>query len=135
MASRRGLLAGAFGVAAMMLVGCVPWSTQSRVNRAAQSVDGVESSDLSVGTGGTFGPIIYGEVHCSVDEPELADVFDAAWREVVVVLRDAGDDGREVQGVSAVGSDGSTVTPSRWLPETERDTVAVRDFYDRYELG
>lgn len=135
MASRRGLMVGMVGVAAMMFAGCVPWSTQSRVNRAAESVDGVESSDLTVGTSGTFGPILYGEVHCSVDESELAEVFDAAWREIVVVLHDADDDGREVQGVSGVGSDGSIVGPSRWIPEGERNMVTVRDFYDRYELG
>src|SRR5690625_3774938 len=87
MVNRRALMATAVGMGALMLSGCVPWSTQGRVNRAAESVGGVESSELDVGRGGSFSPQITGRIHCAVGASELEDVLDAAWEQVVTALR------------------------------------------------
>lgn len=135
MVSRRGLVAGAASVGAVLLSGCVPWSLQRRVNRAAETVEGVDSSDLSVGPGGTFNPQITGEIHCAVGTDELEGVLDAAWQNVVTLLHEGEDGDREVGSVGAIGSDGSEIGVSMWIPEGERNHIAVRDFYERYGLG
>ena len=128
-------MAGALAAGAMVLSGCGPWSLENRVNRAARAVDGVEDSDLSVGLGGTFGPQIGGEVHCSVGEAELEAVFDEAWEKVVTLLHGADDGGRQVQGITAVGEDGTIIGPEMWLPEGHGGHVAIYDFFERYGLG
>ena len=134
MVNRRHLMVAAVGMGALMLSGCVPWSKQSRVNRAAESVDGVESSELEVGRDGAFGPQITGRIHCSVGASELEDVLDAAWEQVVTVLRDLEGGEREVGSVAAVGDDGSQLGVSRWIPPEERNYITVAHFFERYGL-
>lgn len=134
MMSRRGLVAGAAAVGALALSGCAPWSLQRRANRAAESVDGVETSELSLGTGGTFQSQMSGEIHCSVGESELEAVFDQAWQEVVTLLHGSDDGGRHVQGVTAIGDDGAVIGPSTWIPSSERNHIAIHDFFERYGL-
>lgn len=131
---RRGLLSGAAAAGAMLLSGCGPMSRESRVNRAAEKIDGVDSSQLSVGTGGTLGPQISGEVRCAVDEAELGAVFDEAWKAVVTLLHDADDGARKVQGVRAISDDGAIIGPETWLPKGHSGYVAIFDFYERYGL-
>lgn len=131
---RRGLMAGAIAAGAMMLTGCGPWSIESRVNRAAESADGVQTSELSLGIGGTFGPRMSGEVRCSVAAEELEAVFDEAWKNVVTLLHDADDGGRQVQSVTAVGQDGTAIGPRMWLSSGNRGHVSVFDFFERYGL-
>ena len=134
MVNRRALMATAVGMGALMLSGCVPWSTQWRVNRAAESVGGVESSELEVGRGGSFSPQITGRIHCAVGASELEDVLDAAWEQVVTALRDMEGGEREVGSVAAVGDDGSELGVSRWIPPEERNYIAVAHFFERYGL-
>lgn len=135
MVSRRGLVAGAASMGAVLLGGCGPGSLQRRVNRAAEAVEGVQSSDLSVDVGGTFESRISGEIRCSVPEDELEPVFDEAWRAVVTILHDADEGSRDVRRIVAFGHDGSDLGPTMWIPEEERNSVVIADFYDRYELG
>ena len=134
MVNRRALMATAVGMGALMLSGCVPWSTQGRVNRAAESVGGVESSELDVGRGGSFSPQITGRIHCAVGASELEDVLDAAWEQVVTALRDMEGGEREVGSVAAVGDDGSELGVSRWIPPEERNYITVAHFFERYGL-
>lgn len=117
-----------------MLSGCGPMSLESKVNRAAQKIDGVDSSELSVGTGGTLGPQISGEVRCAVGEAELETVFDEAWKAVVTLLHEAEDGARKVQGVRAISDDGAIIGPEAWLPEGHGGYVAIHDFFARYGL-
>ena len=114
---RRGLLSGAAAAGAMLLSGCGPMSRESRVNRAAEKIDGVDSSQLS-----------------AVDEAELGAVFDEAWKAVVTLLHDADDGARKVQGVRAISDDGAIIGPETWLPEGHSGYVAIFDFYERYGL-
>lgn len=125
---------GAAGALSLVLAGCGPGSTQARVNRAAESVDGVDSSDLTVGPGGTSQPIMSGEIRCSVGEDELTEVFEAAWREIVTVLHGGDDGNRQVNGVSAVGADGSVTGPLDLVEPEQRNRVMVGMFYERYGL-
>lgn len=135
MVSRRGLVIAGIGAGAVVLGGCVPWSMQSRVNRAAESVEGVESSALDLGTGGTFGPQLTGDIHCSVEADELEEVFDSAWREVVTLLHGSQDGGREVTGVTCHGADGSALSPRMWFTREDTNAMLVSDFFERYDLG
>lgn len=131
---RRGLLRGVLAGGALLLGGCVPGSLERRVNRAAEEVDGVDSSELSLGRGGTFRPQLSGEVRCGVEGGELEAVFDEAWRQVVTLLHGADDGGRQVQGVTAIGADGTVIGPADWLPEEHGGYIAVSDFFERYGL-
>lgn len=117
-----------------MLTGCGPWSMENRVNRAAETAEGVESSELSLGTGGTFGPQMSGEIRCNIGAEELEAVFDDAWKNVVTLLHDADDGGRQVQGVTAVAEDGTAIGPEMWLSAGNRGHVSIFDFYERYGL-
>ena len=131
---RRGLLSGAMAAGAMMLSGCGPMSLESKVNRAAEKVDGVDSSELSVGTGGTLGAQISGEVRCAVGEAELEAVFDETWKAVVMLLHEGEDGARKVQGVRAISDDGTIIGPEALLPEGHGGYVAIHDFFERYGL-
>lgn len=134
MMSRRGLAAGLVAMGALALNGCAPWSLQRRANRAAASVDEVEASELSLGTGGTFQTQMSGEIHCSVGGSELEAVFDQAWEAVVTLLHGTDDGDRQVQGVTATGDDGAVIGPSMWIPSSERNHIVIRDFFERYGL-
>src|SRR5699024_6347661 len=134
MVNRRALMATAVGMGALMLSGCVPWSTQRRVNRAAESVGGVEYSELEVGRGGSFRPQITGRIHCAVSESDLEAVLDAGWEQGVTALREMEGGERDVGSVAAVGDDGSELGVSRLIPPEERNYIAVAHFFQRYGL-
>lgn len=131
---RRGLLRGVLAGGALLLSGCVPGSLERRVNRAAEEVDGVDHSDLSLGRGGTFRPQLTGEVRCGVEAGELEAVFDEVWRQVVTLLHGADEGGRQVLGVTAIGVDGTVIGPAAWLPEGHGGHIMVSDFFERYGL-
>lgn len=131
---RRGLMAGAVAAAVLLLGGCTARSLQARVNRAAEGVEGVESSQLEVDTGGTMVRRIRGEIRCAVGGAALEPVFDRAWAAVITLLHEAGEDSRQIEIVHGIGEDGTVLGAAEWIPEAERNVVLVADFYERYGL-
>src|SRR5699024_7195301 len=102
--------------------------------RAAESVRGVESSELEIGRGGSFSPQITGRIHCAVGASELEDVLDAAGEQVVPALRVMEGGEREVGSVAAVGDRGADRGVSRWIRPEESNYSAVAHFRDGYGL-
>ncbi|MEE1618895.1 hypothetical protein [Brachybacterium sp. J153] len=133
---RRAALTHAALAVPVLLSGCVPGSAQRRVNEAAESAEGVTRSELVLGTGGTFGAILYGDITCAVAGVELEAVLDESWRAVVTLLHDdGGEDDRSVQNVIGRAEDGTAVDVLEWLPERDPGSVTVADFFSRYGLG
>lgn len=134
--TRRTALTGTAIAAAALLTGCAPGRTEHRINQTAEETEGVTSAQLTLGVGGTFGTILYGDITCDVSAAELEDVLDQAWGAVITLLHDdGGEDDRSVQNVLGRTVDGDAFDVLEWLPERDPGTVTVADFYARYGLG
>ena len=138
---RRGVMAGGFIGGLLALAGCGQRepSTIEKANEAARQVEHVTNVDL-VFTGGTgLREGISGRIELDVNEDQLLEALDPAWRAVTEVLFEAeGDEpvGRIVQ-VGVQGADGSWTGPEALINPAyyeQARTAYMEEFYEHYGL-
>lgn len=119
------------------LAACGGGSLQSRLNREVERGENVSSSGLSIGQGGGFERMMAGSVQLDVDQAHLEAAFDDAWRAAVTYLHteDEHARNREVQGVTGVGRDGSSISPTTWIEVPDSQITTVGMYFERYGLA